>query len=58
MTGIFYIRYLDMFDDNFLVMAELPVDEDVVWLDVCNNFSVTLQNTIGYFTGMNKVFGM
>lgn len=40
MADILYVRYLDTIDHDVLIMARLPVDKDVIWLDIWNGFSI------------------
>jgi hypothetical protein len=42
MADILYIRYLDTIDHDILIMIKLPIDKDVVRLDIWNGFSIVL----------------
>jgi hypothetical protein len=59
MADILYIRYLDTIDhDILMIIIKLPIDKDVVRLDIWNGFSIMLHARLSLFTCVDKVFGM
>jgi hypothetical protein len=55
MTCILYICYLNTFNNNILIFAILPINKNIIRLEVCSNVSIALLTTIGFFTRMDKV---
>jgi hypothetical protein len=58
MADILYVRYLDTIDHDVLIMARLPVDKDVICLDIWNGFSIMVHARFDLHTCVDKVFGM